>query len=133
MKIQHVAEQTGLSIHALRYYEQIGLVTPIHRHENGHRVYSEDDVGRIIFVTRLRATGMPIAEIKRYTDLADLGDSTVGERLAIMEAHRAHVEQRIEELRQHLELISNKITYYRELYRDQLQMELDNPLGIPTG
>ena len=81
MKIQEVAARTHLGIHTLRYYEQIGLITPIHRAGNGHRAYSEDDVYRLIFVTRLRATGMPIAEIKRYTDLAAQGDATVAGRL----------------------------------------------------
>lgn len=120
MKIQQVAAQTGLSIHTLRYYEQIGLVTPITRARNGHRAYIEDDIYRINFVTRLRAAGMPIAQIKRYTDLADQGDSTVLERLEILEAHQAAVERKIEELREHLALIGDKIAHYREQHEGQL-------------
>jgi DNA-binding transcriptional MerR regulator len=86
----------------------------------------------ITFVTRLRATGMPIAEIKRYMDLAQQGDDTTAERLAIMEAHRAEVERQIEELCRHLELINNKIVYYRALYQDQLQMALGEPVSSPA-
>ena len=55
MKIQQVARQTSLSIHALRYYEQVGLVAPVERASNGHREYTEDDIYRVVFVTRLRA------------------------------------------------------------------------------
>jgi DNA-binding transcriptional MerR regulator len=120
MKIQEVAAQTGLGIHALRYYEQIGLITPIMREGNGHRTYSQDDVYRLNFVTKLRSTGMPIAEIKRYNDLAQQGESTVLERMAILEAHQAMVEQKIEELRVHLELIGSKLSHYREMHESQL-------------
>jgi DNA-binding transcriptional MerR regulator len=123
MKIQEVAAQTGLSIHALRYYEQIGLVTPITREENGHRMFSEDDVYRILFVTHLRSAGMPIADIKRYVELAQGGDATVLERLEILEAHKQAVEQHIEELREHLTIISKKIAHYRATHESQLSQQ----------
>jgi DNA-binding transcriptional MerR regulator len=124
MKIQEVASQTGLSIHALRYYEQIGLVTPITREDNGHRTYSEDDVYRILFVTHLRAAGMPIAEIKRYVELATQGEETYGERLEILEAHQRAVEQNIAELQEHLGIISRKITHYRESSTRQISKKM---------
>jgi DNA-binding transcriptional MerR regulator len=121
MRIQHVAEQTGLSIHTLRYYEQAGLLSPVERASNGHREYMEDDVYRIIFVTRLRASGMPIADIRRYVELAQRGDATLLERLELLEDHKVSIERKIEELRQHLELISNKIEHYRDSYMHQFQ------------
>jgi DNA-binding transcriptional MerR regulator len=123
MKIQEVATQTGLSIHALRYYEQLGLVSPITREDNGHRMYSEDDIYRIVFVTHLRSAGMPIAEIKRYVELAKGDDSTVGARLEILETHKRSVEEHIQELHEHLEIISRKIAHYRESYEGQLAQE----------
>jgi DNA-binding transcriptional MerR regulator len=121
MKIQQVAEKTNLSIYTLRYYEQAGLVTPVERAANGHRDYSQDDVKRIVFVTRLRAAGMPIANIRRYVELAQQGDATVLERLQLLEEHKACIEERIEELRQHLTLINNKIEHYRDSHRDRFQ------------
>jgi DNA-binding transcriptional MerR regulator len=120
MKIQQVAEKTNLSIYTLRYYEQAGLVTPVERATNGHRAYTEDDVYRIIFVTRLRAAGMPIANIKQYVDLAQQGDATVLERLQLLEEHKACIEERIEELRQHLAVINGKIEHYRDSYMNRV-------------
>jgi DNA-binding transcriptional MerR regulator len=117
MKIEQVAQKTGLSVHTLRYYEQAGLVLSIQRASNGHRDYTDDDVYRIVFVTRLRATGMPIAGIQRYVELAQQGDETVAERLRILEEHKLAIEQRIEMLREHLALISQKIEHYREMNR----------------
>ncbi len=123
MRIQEVSVETGLSIHTLRYYEQIGLVAPISRQQNGHRLYSEDDVYRIVFVIQLRASGMPIADIQRYVELAQQGDSTVMQRLSLLEEHQTRVKQKIEELGRHLELISGKIAHYRDYYRQQLERE----------
>lgn len=116
MQIQEVALQTGLSIHTLRYYEQIGLVAPISRRQNGHRVYSKDDVYRIQFVMHLRSAGMPVTIIKRYVELAQQGDHTLNERLELLEAHQQAVEIRIEELYRHLQIISKKIAHYRDTH-----------------
>jgi DNA-binding transcriptional MerR regulator len=120
MKIHEVAARTGLSIHALRYYERAGLVAPIARADSGQRDYAEDDVYRIAFVTTLRSAGMPIAEIRRYVELAQGGDDTVAERLGLLEAHERAVERQIAELREHQRRISKKIAHYRELHQRQL-------------
>ncbi|HZU93914.1 MAG TPA: MerR family transcriptional regulator, partial [Microbacterium sp.] len=67
LTIAEVAERTGLSPHTLRYYERDGLLLrDVERAPSGRRAYSEDDVNGIQVVARLRATGMPVAEIRRY-------------------------------------------------------------------
>ena len=115
LTIQQVAEQTGLSEHTLRYYERIGLIEPVHRATNGHRRYSEDDVGWIIFVKRLRSAGMPISTAQHYVELQRQGSATLGERLELLKAHRHAVQQQIEELSEHLALIESKVQYYSKL------------------
>ncbi|MBN1121192.1 MAG: MerR family transcriptional regulator [Anaerolineae bacterium] len=121
MSIGQVSEQTGLSIHTLRYYEQIGLVTPVTRRENGHRTYSQEDVEQINFVLCLKKGGMPITDIKRYIELMQQGDDTVADRLNILRAHEAVVEQQMQELGKHLSFIRWKIDYYCEYHRNQLE------------
>lgn len=124
MKIQQVSQRTGLSIHTLRYYEDAGLlVAPVQRAGNGHRDYSEADVYNIVFVTNLRSAGMPIAEIKRYVQLAQQGNTTIAERLHLLEAHQAAIQHKIAELQEHLSVINNKITHYRETNEALLQAE----------
>jgi DNA-binding transcriptional MerR regulator len=114
LSIQQVAHETGLSTHTLRYYERIGLISPVGRAPNGHRCYSVDDVGWIIFLTRLRATGMPISHMQQYAELQRQGDSTLPRRLALLKAHRRTVKERIRELEDYLAVIEHKITYYSE-------------------
>jgi MerR, DNA binding len=67
----------------------------------------------IAICTRLRATGMPIKTIRRYAELVSAGPGNEGDRLALLEAHRAEVTARLAELQENLELIDRKIDVYR--------------------
>jgi len=69
----------------------------------------------------MRCTGMPISEIKRYTDLVQQGDSTTAERLALLESHRSAVQEQLQELGQNLAIIETKIKHYQEYHKDQLE------------
>jgi DNA-binding transcriptional MerR regulator len=115
MKIQEIAEKTGLSIHTLRYYEKERLLPPVARLENGHRQYSQEDLYRVVFITRLRASDMPIRDIRRFMTLAEGDDNTLPERLAIMERHREAILKRIADLNEHNQVIENKIAHYAQL------------------
>jgi DNA-binding transcriptional MerR regulator len=114
LSISEAAEASGLSAHTLRYYERTGLLEPVSRDESGHRRYREADLQQITFLTKLRATGMPIREVRRYAELMKAGASTNEERLALLEAHRDVVLAGLEETARNLELIEWKINFYRE-------------------
>jgi DNA-binding transcriptional MerR regulator len=114
LSISEVAERSGLSAHTLRYWERAGLLEPVSRNGSGHRRYAEEDLERIKFLTKLRATGMPIRQVRRYAELLKGGDDTNEERLALLEAHRKFVLAQLEQTAGHLELIDWKINLYRE-------------------
>ena len=114
LTIAQAAEESGLSAHTLRYWERAGLLAPVTRNGSGHRRYAAEDLERIRFLTRLRATGMPIRRVRRYAELANRGDDTQQERLQLLEAHREAVRAHLEETAAHLELIDWKIDLYRE-------------------
>ncbi len=109
LTIEQVAQRTGLSSHTLRYYERIGLLDPISRAVSGHRRYAAKDLAWLAFLTRLRATGMPIRHMQKYADLRRQGDATIAERRALLEAHQQTVQSHIEELQRNLEAITQKI------------------------
>jgi DNA-binding transcriptional MerR regulator len=117
LSISEAAEASGLSTHTLRYYERAGLLEPVSRDESGHRRYRETDLQQITFLTKLRATGMPIREVRRYAELMKAGEATNEERLALLEAHRDVVLAGLEETARSLELIEWKINLYREARR----------------
>ncbi|WP_336207308.1 MerR family transcriptional regulator [Nonomuraea sp. LPB2021202275-12-8] len=115
MTIGQVAERTGLSVHALRFYEQEGiLANPVRRDVGGRRLYTEQDVEWLNLCVILRASGMPVPEIRRYTDLARRGDGTEDERLALLREHQQRVIGQIDQLTRSLDLINFKIGVYED-------------------
>ncbi|MEO5920116.1 MAG: MerR family transcriptional regulator [Pseudolysinimonas sp.] len=113
LSISDVAAETGLTTSTLRYYEQEGLMrSAIDRASSSHRRYTEDDVRWAVFLTKLRSTGMPIRDIRRYTELAREGDHTTPERLQLLVAHREHVRAQLADIQQSLTTIDYKIDTY---------------------
>ncbi|KAF3891105.1 MerR family transcriptional regulator [Tolypothrix bouteillei VB521301] len=115
LTIQQVAQQTGLTVHTLRYYERNGLLEPVDRASSGHRRYSAQDIARIEFLTRLRATGMPIRQMQEFARLFRERPEAIGSRRKLLEAHEQQVQAHIQELRSNLEMIQWKIGYYKGL------------------
>lgn len=113
LSIGQVAERTGLSVHALRWFEREGLfLRPIPR-AGQRRVFDSSDVAWLMLCNRLRASGMPIAEIRRFASLVQAGPGNEDERLALLEAHEQEVRKRIAELEECLDIIHRKVDTYR--------------------
>ena len=112
MSIGEVAEATGLSVHTLRYYEEEGLIPEVVRNGAGHRRYRPDHVRWIGLLDRLRVSGMSIARMRRYVELAVRGDETVQERRALLEQHEADLRERIAELEECRSIVRAKIDLY---------------------
>lgn len=110
--IGEFARLTNLSVHTLRYYEQEGLLCP-ERNAANRRCYSESDLAWVDFIKRLKATGMPIKEIKRYAELRELGESSLRERMEMLLEHRELLKKQIEHLQAHLAKLDEKISIYR--------------------
>src|SRR5436305_6718279 len=113
LTVGEAAVKVGLSVHTLRWYEQEGLVAPVGRDTAGRRRYSPDDLDWLQLLTRLRATGMPVREMRRYAELVRSGPGTNADRLRLFEEHRQRVLERIAELQRDLDAINRKIEYYR--------------------
>ncbi|MBW4716155.1 MerR family transcriptional regulator [Saccharothrix obliqua] len=112
--IAQAAGRSGLSVDTLRYYERIGLIDPPARDSGGRRSYSEDDLGWLFFLTRLRTTGMPIRMMREYAQLRHRGTTTAVQRKQMLLEHRAAVRARIAELQSCLEVLDYKITHYEQ-------------------
>lgn len=111
--IQQVTERTGLSAHTLRYYERAGLLDPVGRAESGHRRYMAADLAWLDLLTRLRATGMSIRQMREFAVLRRRGPETIRERRLLLEAHGRAVRDRIRALEQNLARIDDKIDRLR--------------------
>jgi DNA-binding transcriptional MerR regulator len=121
--VSEAAAKVGLSVHTLRWYEQEGLVEPVGRNTAGHRRYSDGELDWLVLLTKLRSTGMPVRDMRRYAELARLGDGTVGQRRRLFEEHRDRVLRRIAELQRDLEMIEYKIQIYGDTERECRECE----------
>jgi len=106
--IQEVAKELGLTMRALRFYEDKGLIAP--QRVGTTRIYGKREVARVRLVQRGRRLGFTVREIKEFLDLYDVDPEhaeqmrrfikRVRERLAELEHRRAALEETISELRQ---------------------------------
>ena len=110
--VGEVSEQTGLSTHTLRWYEQVGLLDPVERDTGGRRRYVTGDMDRLRFLIKLRSTGMPVRDMVRYIELVRRGPATVAERLGLLVEHRERVQAQIAALTDDLKIIDYKIDLY---------------------
>jgi DNA-binding transcriptional MerR regulator len=117
LTVSEAADRVGLTAYTLRWYEQEGLVSPVGRDSAGRRRYTTEDVDWLLLLTRLRRTGMPVRDMRRYAELARQGDHTLGARRQLFEAHRDRVLARMAELEQDLAVLNFKIEVYGQMER----------------
>lgn len=121
LTIAEAAAETGLTPDTLRYYEKGRLMLrDVPRGSAGHRRYQDADLTWVRLITKLRSTGMPIRDVRRYADLVRAGDGNEQERLDLLQAHRQVVLTRLAEVQDHLGAIDFKIG----LYEDRLARSL---------
>ena len=92
MKIGTLAERTGASQKALRYYEQLGVLTPA-RGENDYREYREADVRVVEVVRSLGRLGIPVEQTRPFLDCLGAGHEHPDDCLASMATYRTAIAQ----------------------------------------
>jgi DNA-binding transcriptional MerR regulator len=101
LSIAEVRSHAGVSARTLRYYEEMGLLPGVRRRAGGRRVYGADELERLRFISRLKALGLSLAEIKELNAVYAIGGSTramLGRLDELLARHRAEVDARIAEL-----------------------------------
>ncbi|MEU1418791.1 MerR family transcriptional regulator [Kitasatospora sp. NPDC005751] len=132
--ISEVAAASGLTAHTLRWYERIGLLDPVDRSASGQRRYCDADLHRLAFLGRLRLTGMTVADMLRYVELARRGERTLEDRRGLLLAHREEVRQRIADLHATLAVIDYKIDLYAGMIADRgAAADAPDPADGPRG
>ena len=107
------ARRAGLPVETLRYYDRAGLLGGLPRTLGNHRLFDEAAMGLLDVVVRLRRTGMPIQDVRRFSELVARGDDEIGARLGLLQIHRDRVLADLQRLRTDLAVIEWKIAAYR--------------------
>ncbi|OFB45435.1 MerR family transcriptional regulator [Mycolicibacterium sp. (ex Dasyatis americana)] len=75
LQIGEVAARTELSIKTIRHYDEVGLVTPSARSAGGFRLYTANDVNRLLAIRRMKPSGFSLDEMRELLDALDTLDS----------------------------------------------------------
>jgi DNA-binding transcriptional MerR regulator len=113
LSIAEVRSRAGISARTLRYYEELGLLPGVRRRAGGRRVYGPDELERLRFISRLKALGLSLAEIKELNAVYGIGGSTramLARLDELLARHRSDVDARIAEL----VALREEIDAYRE-------------------
>ncbi len=113
MTIGEMSRRTGLPESTLRYYEKKGLLR-VPRDGGGRRDYGEGDIAWVQFLRRLKETGMPLKDIRRYSELRYAGEGTMPERLEMLRRHREYVLNQRRRWDEYLENLDEKIGIYEQ-------------------
>src|SRR5438132_10008997 len=112
MKVGRLAKQTGISVRALHYYDEIGLLSPSQRTASGHRLYTASDIARLQQITSLQQLGFSLEEIR------DCLNSPAFSPQRVVELHLARLEKQIElqrKLRHRLQWIARRLSAAEEI------------------
>ncbi|MEM8825024.1 MAG: Cu(I)-responsive transcriptional regulator [Pseudomonadota bacterium] len=98
MNIKTASDRSGVPAKTIRYYEEVGLVTPA-RSGNGYRTFTDRDVHDLTFLGRARALGFGLEECRTLLALWRDEGRASSEVKRIAKAHLENIDQRITDLR----------------------------------
>jgi DNA-binding transcriptional MerR regulator len=114
--IKDVAALTGLPASTLRYYESVGVIAPINRGESSrHRVYDENDLGQLLAVACLAATGMSVHDMKEYVANGQLGAAAAPSQIELLTERRQQLALEARQIALRQRYVDIKIDYWRAI------------------
>jgi DNA-binding transcriptional MerR regulator len=96
IQIGKAAQQTGLSVDTIRFYEKEGLLIQPSRSEGGFRLYSSRSIEHLQFIRKAQELGFSLSEIRELTVIQD-------ERTEACTHVRDLIEQRLKAVRQKIQ------------------------------
>lgn len=112
MNIKEAAEKSGVSADTIRYYEKIGLITPIDRTPGGIRNIGERTLERISFVRSMRNAGMSIESLKTYIALVDDQEDHREAQIELLEEQRVLMIEKRDDIQFAIDHLAYKIDHY---------------------
>ena len=98
MRIGQLADQTGVTVQTVRYYERRGLLKNTARLASGYRYYSADAVRRIRFIKRSQELGYTLVEIASLLELSETRPHDTAKARSIVETRIRNIDDKIRDL-----------------------------------
>ena len=98
MNIGQASASSGLPAKTIRYYEDIGLISP-DRSDNGYRDFSETHMHKLAFLSRARGLGFTIEDCRTLLSLYEDTDRASGDVKAMAREHLDKISHKIDELK----------------------------------
>lgn len=108
MNISLASRRSGLPAKTIRYYEEIGFVTP-RRGENGYREFVETDLHKLAFLGRARSLGFSIEDCRTLLALYEDQDRTSADVKRVAKQNLVAIDTKIAELQQMRATLSHLI------------------------
>ena len=108
MNIGDVARRSGLPTKTIRYYEDIGLISPL-RGQNGYRSFRESDLHKLAFLGRARALGFSIEDCRTLLGLYQDGTRESAQVKAVAEQHLTAIDEKIAQLKSMRDTLSHLV------------------------
>lgn len=99
-QIGEVSRKLGLNPKTIRYYEEIKLIPEPQRNQSGYRVYTQDEVKRLSFVSRARSLDFSLDEIRAILELRDNGKAPCSHVTAVIKKRIYEINSKIAALSQ---------------------------------
>jgi MerR family transcriptional regulator, copper efflux regulator len=93
MHIGEIAERSNMSLRTLRHYDEIGLLVPSARSDGGFRLYSEQDLARLMVIRRMKPLGYSLEDMRAVMQLLQAGDQVDPEKWTAVLAEAAQRRQ----------------------------------------
>lgn len=117
--VKEMAQELGLTSHAIRYYTDQKLIPHVTRDKNNKRLFDDEAKLWLMNVKYMRNCGMSIQDIKRYIELNNEGPATVNERFNILVQQKEIIRQKINELQESSDYLDKKMAYYTKTFLDE--------------
>jgi len=114
MKIGEMANQAGMTVEAVRFYERQGLLPRPARTEAGYRIYTDADLRRLQFVRQAKRLGFSLQEIVRILRLRQRGSCPCREVIDTLKRHVRDTEDQLERLQRFRDEIAQTLKPWKQ-------------------
>jgi DNA-binding transcriptional MerR regulator len=130
-QIGELANLLELSPRTIRYYEEFGLLNSIKRIEGGKRIYTDKDLQRLKFITRLKHLGLTLSEMLELEDIYQIhrtDNKVLSRLLELLDGHAVKIDERINSLIK----LKADILNFQDKIRQKLKIDDDLRKGEGT-